>query len=135
MDEKIVKHLLIVAQSRSLRDGLHALVDAIAQTTVIEETDDLSVALETVSQHHPDLLLLDGNISAEDLWVFLRQVRLRSPHTQRAMLVGSTEQQQEIVAPCAEEIWINGALPANLIAGIEKLLAPLTSESGLEVLS
>lgn len=128
MGEKNSKHLLIVTKPGSLLDELHALVAVIPQTTIIGEIDDLSVALDTVSQRHPEILLLDGNISTEDLWIFLRQVRLRSPRTQRVMLAESIEQQQEIVAPCAEEIWINGALPVNLIAGIERLLAPIQSE-------
>ncbi len=121
------RYLLIVAKQGPLRDSMRALVTALPQIEVIDETDDITAALDAVSKHQPDLVLVEGNLSAEDMWVFLRQIRRRSPRTRRLMLADTVGEKQEIEAPGAEAICLKGAPPAELVAHIERLLMPSTN--------
>ncbi len=116
--------LLIVAKQGPLRDSMRALVTTLPRIEIIDETDDTSTALDVVSQHHPDLVLIDGNFQAEDIWVFLRQIRKRSPRTRRLMLADTVGEKQEIEAPGTEAIYLKGAPPGELVAHIERLLLP-----------
>ena len=123
----VIKNLLIVANPGVLRDGLHALVTAIPQTCIIGETDNLSMALETVSKYHPHLVLLAGNIGFEESLAFLHQVKSRSPQTRRLILVDSVVQKQEIEVPGVEAVWVKGTVSSELVADIKRLLMPSIS--------
>ncbi len=114
--------LLIVAKQGPLRDSMRALVSALPQIEIIDETDDIFFALDVISQHHPDLVLVDGDFPVEEVWVFLRQIRKRSPKTRRFMLADTVGEKQEIESPSAEAICVKGAPPAELVAHIERLL-------------
>ncbi len=114
--------LLIVAKQGPVRDSVRALVTTLPQTKIIAETDDIAIALDVVSQYRPELVLVDGSFPVEDVWVFLRQIRHRSPWTRRLMLADTVGEKQEIEAPTAEAICLKGSPPAELMAQIEKLL-------------
>lgn len=118
------RSLLIVAKQGPLRDSMRALLTALPRIEIVDETDSTAAALDVVSQQRPDLVLIDSNFSAEDVWVFLRQIRKRSPRTRRLFLADTVGEKQEIEAPCAEAIFLKGAPPAELVANIERLLMP-----------
>ncbi len=115
--------VLIVAQQGPLRDSIRALVTTSPRIKVIGETDDFTTALEMVSQSIPDLVVVDSNFPIEQVWLFLRQVKKKSPRTSRLMLANTVEEKQEIEAPSAETVCLKGASPLELMTYIEKLLA------------
>ncbi len=121
--------LLIVAKQGPLRDSMRALVTTLPRIEIIDETDDISTALDVISQYHPDLVVIDGTFPVEDVWIFLRQIRKRSPLTRRLMLADTVREIQEIEAPSAEAICLKGVPPAELMAQIERLLPPSTSST------
>jgi DNA-binding NarL/FixJ family response regulator len=121
------RHLLIVAKQGPLRDSMRALVTALPRIEIVDETDNISTALDGVGKHHPDLVLIEGDFSVEELWVFLRQIKRRSPLTRRLMIVDTIREKQEMEAPGVEAICLTGASPLELVANIEKLLMPSVS--------
>ncbi len=126
-----IRNLLIVAKPSPLRDSLRALVTALPRVNVIDVTDDIPSALQAVAKHSPDLVLLGGDFPAEEMWVFLRSIKNRSPQTLRLMLADTVGQKLEMEAPNAEAIHIKGATPAELVAAIEKLLVTRSSSPRL----
>jgi DNA-binding NarL/FixJ family response regulator len=121
--EDLTSNMVIVAEPGTLRDSLHALVSALPQVNIICETEDIAEALQVVTQHFPDLVLLGGDFPADEMWVFLRLIRKRSPRTLRLILADTVGQKMEMEAPGAEAILLNGATPVELVTDIERLLA------------
>jgi len=121
--ENLARNLVIVAKPGTLRDSLHALMTALPKVSIICETDDISKALEVVTQHSPDLVLLGGDFPVDEMWVFLRLIRKRSPQTFRLILADTVGQKTEMEAPGAEVIRLKGTTPVELVADIERLLA------------
>lgn len=116
--------LLIVAKPGSLRDSMRALLTTLPRIKIVDETENTLTALDLVSYHRPDLVLIDSNFPEEDVWMLLWQIRKRSPRTRRLILANTVQEKQEIEAPSAEAIFLKGAPIAEFVAHIERLLAP-----------
>jgi DNA-binding NarL/FixJ family response regulator len=121
--ENLECNLVIVAGGGPLRDSLHALMAALPQVNVICETDDIAEALHIISQHSTDLALVGDDIPADELWVFLRMIRKRSPRTLRLIFADTVGRKTEMEAPGAEAVFLRGTTPIELVAEIERMLA------------
>ena len=113
---------LIVSGLGCLQNGLTALMTAIPQVDVVGEVGDASQALEMVSEHHPDLVLLDTDLPGDEEWRVLRQIKVERPQTCCIVLADDVQQQQEAETLGADAVVLKGTPPAKLIAAIEGLL-------------
>ncbi len=115
--------VLLIAEPGLLRDCLRALLNALSQAARVEEADTVASALEFAVKHQPSAVLFAMNMPAEEAAIALRQIKSRSPRTQRIILVDTAQQKQQIEAPSAEAVLLKGGLPADLVATFRKLLA------------
>ena len=113
---------LIVAGPGRFRDSLRALLAAAPQIKAVNKVDDASSALRAVAEHHPDLVLLDGSLSSNEIWTVLRQIKVEQPQTRCIVLGDNGRQQQEARAAGADAILIKGFSATKLFQVIERLL-------------
>ncbi len=113
---------LIVAGPGSLQNGLLALMTAMPQVEVVGEASSASAALEMVAEHHPDLVLLDGNLPGSEPWTLLQQIKDGCPVTRCIALAEDVAQQQEAEAAGADIALVKGFAPAQLIAAVDRHL-------------
>jgi DNA-binding NarL/FixJ family response regulator len=124
--EDLASNLVIVAEQGALRDSLHALMTTLPHVNVICETDDIAEALQVITRQSTDLILVGDDLPADELWVFLRLVRKRSPRTLRLIFADTVGQKTEMEAPGAEAVFLKGTMPFELVAYIERVLADRT---------
>jgi DNA-binding NarL/FixJ family response regulator len=113
---------LIVTGSSSLQDGLLALATAIPQIKVIGEASDAALAIRTVSERCPALVLLDTHLSDGEAWRVLKHIKSGCPQTRCVVLADDVEQRREAEALGADVVLVKGTPPERLIAAIERLL-------------
>ena len=121
--ENLARNLVIVAERGALRESLLALMAALPQMNVICETDDIAEALFVITRQPTDLVMVANDFPADEMWVFLRQIRKRSPRALRLIFTDTVGQKTEIEAPGAEAVFLKGTMPSELVADIERLLA------------
>lgn len=110
---------LIIASASPLQDALLALMTTSSQISAVFLAEEASQALRMVNDHHPNLVLLDGNIRQAEM--VLRQIKDQRPQTGCIALVTSVEQERAFTE--ADEVLVEGFSPARLSVTIEDLLA------------
>ena len=113
---------LIVAHPGPVRDGLRALLTAIPQVESSKEVDDASSALRIVKEHHPALVLISVDLSGDEVWDLLRQIKAERPQTRSILLVNDVHQQRLAQAAGADGVLLEGSPASKLSATIKSLL-------------
>ena len=113
---------LIVAHPGPVRDGLRALLTAIPQVESSKEVDDASSALRIVKEHHPALVLISTDLSGDEVWDLLRQIKAERPQTRSILLVNDVQQQRLAQAAGADGVLFEGSPASKLSATIKHLL-------------
>ena len=117
-------NVLIVAHANLMRSSLQALLWSIPHITGVELADDVEAALPAIAASQPELILLDLYLLGDEIWSVLRQIHTLSPSSRRIVLADDVLQQAEVEAPAAEAVLLKGALPAELVTTVERLLTP-----------
>jgi DNA-binding NarL/FixJ family response regulator len=113
---------LIVAHPGPVRDGLRALLTAIPQVESSKEVDDASSALRIVKEHHPALVLISVDLSGDEVWDLLRQIKAERPQTRSILLVNDVQQQRLAQAAGADGVLLEGSPASKLSTTIKSLL-------------
>ncbi len=114
--------VLIIARPGPLRDGLRALVDTMPQIGTLGILNDVSSALSLDLDPHPTLVLLEADLSNDQVWLTVRRIRRRWPRSRTIVLAGTVQQQQEADAAGADVVLLKGFPAGKLVAAIVKLL-------------
>ena len=120
MDNSVLA--LIVAHPGPVRDGLRALLTAIPQVESLKEVDDASSALRIVEKHRPALVLMSADLSGDEVWNLLRQIKTEWPQTRSILLVNGVQQQRLAQAAGADGILFEGSPASKLSTTIKNLL-------------
>lgn len=115
--------VLIVAPPGALRRGLQALLHSMASIRSITLAEDGADSLQLVAAQQPDIVLIDLRMLGDEAWTVLRRIKVSSPLTQRIVLADDVRQQEQMAAQAAEGILLKGALPAELVSVVERLLS------------
>jgi DNA-binding NarL/FixJ family response regulator len=113
---------LIVAHPGPVRDGLRALLTAIPQVESSKEVDDASSALRIVKEHDPALVLISVDLSGDEVWDLLRQIKAERPQTRSILLVNDVQQQRLAQAAGADGVLFEGSPASKLSTTIKSLL-------------
>jgi CheY-like chemotaxis protein len=76
----------------------------------------------------PDIVLLDANLSEDDVWAALRRIQKEWSQTRSIVLVEGSFQQQKAQAAGADFVLIKGDPAARLVTAIEELLSTAHSQ-------
>ena len=117
-------NVVIVAHADGMRRSLQALLGSIPHITSVELAEDAASALQAIATCQPELVLLDLYLLGDEIWSALRQIHTLSPASRRIVLADDVAQQEELQAPAAEAVLLKGALPAELVTTVERLLPP-----------
>ena len=112
---------LIAARPGRMRDCLHALLEAVSQIKVIGRADDGASTLKLVTEHEPNLVLLDTNLTEAQVYSVLEQIKATRSQTRCIVLADSVQQQQMAAAAGADAALIKGFRADKLVEVIEKL--------------
>ena len=121
MDKKTI--VLVVTHSIPLADGLNALLSAITQIDEVKIARNFESAIQQIEEGKPQIALIDAIMLGKQPEVFLERLLLRSPETQRVLLVDDV-QQGKWMPQYAEAILIKGVAPSAIVAIVTKLLSP-----------
>ena len=113
---------VIIAPPGPLRDGLHALVNAMPQVGSVWVTGDVCAAPALGQDSGPLLVLLDGDQPGEKVWRTVRRAKSRWPRARIIVLVGSVKQQQEAEGAGGDTVLLQGVPAGRVVAAIVRLL-------------
>ncbi len=114
---------LIVAKPGRMRDSLEALVASMRQIEIVNKADDGPSALEIITSHPPTLVLVDSNLSGDETWSILRQIKFKWPQTRCLVLTDTIRQKWMAQGAGADSILRTGFPAAKFFSTIEGLLA------------
>lgn len=129
---------LIVAAPSRIRDGLQALLKTMPALNPIDLIDSAAAVPEAVTQTGPDLVLFDANLSGDEIWLVIRQVKVKSPQILCIAIVSNMLQKRMAQAAGADQILLAGFPAGELITVLETALKkeqeqPDPIESGFTV--
>ena len=113
---------LIMARPGPLRDALQALVTAMPQLDVVEETSDLPSALGEGREQLPILVLLDSALARGEICTTVSQTKARWPAARCVFLADDVQQSMEAEAAGADAVLLKGDSATRLIATLVRLL-------------
>jgi DNA-binding NarL/FixJ family response regulator len=113
---------LLVVWPGPLREALRTLMTSIPGVEIAGEAGDTSSALRMISEHQPDLVLVDADLPGGEGWGTLKQTKKEWPQVRCIVLTDHSCQQQEAKAAHADAVLQKGMPPALLVQAIETLL-------------
>lgn len=113
---------LIVAGPGPLRDGLQALVGTMPQVGRLDVVSDMGSSTTLGVNPSPALVLLDAELTGDQVWLMVRRAKARWPQARTIVLASSVKQQAEAEAAGADAVLLQGFPPTRLVAAIVKLL-------------
>ena len=120
---KVVELILIVAKPSRLREALCTLLKATSRLELIGQVDDGPAALKMVIESDPGLVLLDSQLTDNEVSTMLGQIKAKRPQTRCIVLANTVEQQQLAKSAGADEVLLKGFSTANLLEAIDKLIS------------
>ena len=113
---------MIIARRGPLRDGLQALADTMPQIGALNVLNDVSSALSAEAGGPPALVLLDADLSDDQVWLTVRRIKRKWPRARTIILASNVEQQAEAEVAGADVVLLEGFPAGRLVAAIVKLL-------------
>lgn len=110
--------VLIADDSAHARAGLCALLATWPELAVIGEATDGGEALRLVSEHHPDVVLMDLQMPGVDGLEATRQIKQQHPAVSVVILSVYTSMQQAALAAGADTFVVKGSAPERLLAAL-----------------
>lgn len=83
---------MIVAKPGHLRNALQSLLRTVPQIEILAESNDLSILRKMNENLHPDLILVDGGLIADDDWSALIKIKEDRPATKVLVLTENDKQ-------------------------------------------
>lgn len=96
---------------------------------IIAEPDDNSLALKTIGQHGPKLILLDASLPDNQAWVLLRLTKQESPHIRFLVMANTMEQERLAKGRGADAVLLKGFAASELSLATRRLLLPQNGNS------
>ena len=117
------KLALLVVWPGPLREALRTLMASIPEVQVTGEVGDTPSALGMMSEHLPDLVLIDADLPGREAWRTLKQMKEQWPQVRCVVLTDHSCQQQKAKAAHADAVLQKGMPPTLLVQAIERLLS------------
>jgi len=114
--------VLVVAQPGRTRDGLQALLMAVAQVKIVGLAQDIPSAFELDTEHHPELVLLDSSACDGMVSDAINRIQVKWPGARCLVLVSSVREQQAAVSAGADGVLLRG-FPATKFFKVIEMLA------------
>jgi DNA-binding NarL/FixJ family response regulator len=96
---------------------------SLPQIEIVRLVEDTPSALQVVTEHNPDLVLVDTNLSGNGVLHIPRQIKAMEAQSRCLILADNIQQQREAIIAGADAVLIKGAPAAKLFETIEELLA------------
>lgn len=110
--------VLIADDSAHARAGLRALLATWPELAVIGEAADGREAVRLVSEHHPDIVLMDLQMPGVDGLEATRQIKQQHPAVSVIILTVYTAMKQAALAAGADAFVVKGSTPERLLAAL-----------------
>ena len=116
-------YVLIVARPGALRNSLRALLTTTPETGLVHQAKDGQSALRMVEGRCPDLVLIDLDLSRDDVPTVLARIKSVCPQSRCLVLADHTDQQLGIEFAGADVVVLKGFPAWKLVTTIKKLLS------------
>jgi DNA-binding NarL/FixJ family response regulator len=120
---KVKTSALIVAQPGPLRDSLRTFLMSLPQVKMVRLVEDIPSALQVVTEHNPDLVLVDANLPDNGVLHIPGKLKAMQAQSRCLILVDTTQQQRKAIAAGADTVLVKGVPAAKLFETIEELLS------------
>jgi hypothetical protein len=115
--------VLIAAGEGYLRDALRAMLVSMSGVMILE-ADDAVQAEVALTEHHPDLVIIDSALPGNHTVQLIVSIQNVRPRSRCSILVDNVVQQAAALRAGADRAPLKGEPAARLFAQVEQLLAP-----------
>jgi len=113
---------MIVAKPGHLRNALQSLLRTVPQIEILAESNDPSILWKMNEDLHPELILVDGGLIAEDDWAALTKIKENRPATKILVLTENDQQGQSAREAGADYFLLKGFPATELVHLVETSL-------------
>lgn len=113
---------MIVARPGRRRESLRALLMAAPQVATVAQVNDWPQALRESAGCPPALVVVDIDLSADEVQTLVRQLKARWPQTPSIILTDTIRQQEAAEAAGADAALLKGFSATELFVTMEELL-------------
>ena len=114
---------LVVSRPGAAREALRSVLACFPQLEVVGAVGGGLSAINKIREQQPNLLVIDGNLSEDEVLALLGQVREEQPQVRCVVLVDTPRQRGRLLAAGAHAIIQRGDPPEQLQAAIERVTA------------
>lgn len=118
--------VLVVSDSRMIREGLQSLVSTLTAVTAVYQADCDLDALRKLDKTAPSLMLIDCTMPTSECHALLAQARMQWPRIKFVVLVDSEEDRIRIASTFSElgldTVLLKGIPAERLLATLKRLL-------------
>ena len=114
---------LVIAQPGPFRKSLMTLLSTMPEIEIIAEARDLETLQRAGEELQPDLILIETDVSSDELQKALHQFKQKCACTQMVVLVDTIKHQAEAKAAGADIVLLKGFRAPQLIEQIQAVLA------------
>ena len=118
--------VLIVAKPGPLRDSLRTFLLTLPQVEMVNVVEDVPSALGIIAAHSPGLVLIDTDLSYDEVLTALRRIKAEGSQIRCLVLADDRQQQEEAEVAGADIVLFKGFPAAKLFGVIEKLVSDVT---------
>lgn len=123
LSDKIISlKTIIVSRPGVMREALRAALAAYPWLAIIASAGDGLTALNSVTTHRPELLVIDSNLLAEEVEALLAAVKTQSPATRCLIYVQSSQQAAQLRAAGAAAVILRDSPAQELQAALIRLV-------------
>ena len=95
---------IIVSMPGTMQESLRAMLDAIPGMEVVALAGGCLSAVRLVQEKQPDIVVIDSNLSEDEVLVFLKDVKRTHPEIRLVVLTHTTRQQRRILGGGADAV-------------------------------
>ena len=114
--------VLVVMKPGPLRDSLAALLMSIPRITAVQYAAGAGAGLRAIELSRPAMVVMDASLPGGEVWMMLRQVKVRWPATPCVVLTDTLQLRRRAEAAGASRALLKGFPAAKLSVMLEQLL-------------
>ncbi len=110
--------VLLITRAGPLADGLAGLLISIPGVEIVGPVKRLSLALATVAELAPAMIIVESGAFAQKITTFVRELKAISPASRCIVIVDDVPQQQAAKAAGADAVLLKGCRPSEVLATV-----------------
>lgn len=120
---------LLTAQPGAMQEVLDAFFSSLPGFEIVGIADDSVMAWNLFQNHHPALIVIDGNLPEDDVLTLVRDIKRQDIPPKTIVFANGTRQEQLFLSTGADAVLHRGIPTTQILEAINRLNPPIESKN------